>query len=362
MKAPTHRVPSGDRTVARLLVKTLESLGHTVTLASSLRVWDGGDSERQKLLAARGRAEAAALIDGWQAAPPDLWFTYHLYHKAPDHLGPRVAEAFGLPYVVAEPSVAPKQRHGPWAAGYAQSLACLARADALLPITGDDAAGLRAAGIPDTRIVTLAPFVDLAPYRRPRPKARETLAKTHGLAHGRLLAVAVGMMRPGDKLASYRVLAEAFRSLDRYDIDLLVVGDGPCRAEIEAMFDGRALFAGRIAPRSLPGVLAACDLFVWPAINEAYGMALLAAQAAGLPVVAGRARGVPEIVDDERTGFLTPEDDADAFAAAVARLADEPRRRAAMGVAAADNVLRRHSVEAAAATLDRAIATARAAR
>ena len=37
---------------------------------------------------------------------PDLWFTYHLYYKAPDWLGPRVAEALSIPYVVAEASVA----------------------------------------------------------------------------------------------------------------------------------------------------------------------------------------------------------------------------------------------------------------
>ena len=47
------------------------------------------------------------------AAAPELWFTYHLYHKAPDWLGPRIAGALGIPYVVAEASFAPKQAGGP---------------------------------------------------------------------------------------------------------------------------------------------------------------------------------------------------------------------------------------------------------
>ena len=62
---------------------------------------------------------------------------------------------------------------------------------------------------------------------------------------------------------------------------------------------------------------AAADLYLWPAINEAYGMAFLEAQAAGLPVIAGRTGGVPAVVAADETGLLTPVGDAHAFAAAV---------------------------------------------
>ena len=46
------------------------------------------------------------------------------------------------------------------------------------------------------------------------------------------------------------------------------------------------------------------DLFVWPAINEAFGMALLEAQASALPVVAGASGGVGGIVASGETGLL----------------------------------------------------------
>lgn len=362
MKAPCHRVPSGDRAVARLLWQALASLGHDLVLASTLRAWDGGDGARQGRIARRGAAEAARLIAAWRSSPPDLWCTYHLYHKAPDHIGPAVASALALPYMVVEPSLAPRRRLGAWAGGYAQALAALRRADALLPMTREDAEGLAAAGLDATRILPLRPFIATAPFRR-QQRARARLARRFGLDAARPVAVAVAMMRPGDKFASYRLLASALGGpLASGRLQLLVVGDGPCRGAVEGLFAGRATFAGWLSPAALPGLLAGCDLFVWPAVNEAYGMALLAAQAAGLAAVAGRARGVPEMVADGETGLLVPEGDGEAFAAAVAALIADPGRRAAMGRAAGERCRRRHDIAAAAARLERAIALAVAVR
>ncbi|MBN33606.1 MAG: glycosyl transferase family 1 [Rhodospirillaceae bacterium] len=362
MKAPSHRVPSGDRTVAQLLMTALRHAGHEVTLASTLRSWDRGDAARQKRLADKGSAEARRLCETWRNDRPDLWFTYHLYHKAPDHLGPHVATALNLPYVVAEPSISRKQRHGAWADGFARSLAALARADALLPMTGDDRSGLLDAGVPAERVFPIPPFIDTGPYRRSRAAARRNLADRYGLDPERPVAVTVAMMREGDKMASYQVLAEAMAGIDNDALQLLIVGDGPCCNEVEALFGERACFAGRVSPRSLPGLLAGCDLFVWPAVNEAYGMAILAAQAAGLPVIAGDTRGVPDVVENRRTGLLTPVGDAGAIIRALTDLLADPQRLAAMGAAAADRVSRKHSLDAACAVLDQALDTARRAR
>ena len=48
----------------------------------------------------------------------ELWFTYHLYYKAPDWLGPAVSRALGIPYVVAEASHAAKREGGAWDVGH----------------------------------------------------------------------------------------------------------------------------------------------------------------------------------------------------------------------------------------------------
>jgi glycosyltransferase involved in cell wall biosynthesis len=102
----------------------------------------------------------------------------------------------------------------------------------------------------------------------------------------------------------------------------------------------------------LIGAYRAADLYVWPAVKEAWGMSFLEAQAAGLPVVAGRSGGVPGVVADGETGLLTPEGDIDAFAAAVRVMIENPARRIAMGEAAMRRVAEHHDLPAAAAFLD----------
>jgi glycosyltransferase involved in cell wall biosynthesis len=146
------------------------------------------------------------------------------------------------------------------------------------------------------------------------------------------------MMRVGDKLASYRLLAEALGLVESLAWRLDVVGDGEARAQVErlfAPFGTRVRFHGAAPdPAALRGRYAAADLLVWPALNEAYGMVLLEAQASGCPVVAGAFGGVPSVVEDGRTGLLTSPGDAEAFAAALRVLLLDPARRAAMSDAA----------------------------
>jgi glycosyltransferase involved in cell wall biosynthesis len=94
------------------------------------------------------------------------------------------------------------------------------------------------------------------------------------------------------------------------------------------------------------------DLFVWPAVLEVIGMALLEAQACGVPVVAGRRPGVEAVVADGSSGILVPPGDDAAFAAAVDALINDPARRAAMARSAREYVRARHDLPAASAALD----------
>jgi glycosyltransferase involved in cell wall biosynthesis len=98
-------------------------------------------------------------------------------------------------------------------------------------------------------------------------------------------------------------------------------------------------------------------MMVWPAVKEAYGMALLEAQAAGLPVVAGNVGGVPDIVRDGQTGILTPEGDAAAFAQELKALIVAPGRRETFGAEARRITAEQHSITAAAKQLDDMIMT-----
>ncbi len=342
--------------MARELMAALRGAGAEVALASRLRIRLGQpDAAAFDALVSAGRREADRLIAAWTddpAARPDLWLTYHCYHKAPDLVGPLVARALGLPYALVEASVAGKRAHGPWAQGYAAALDAVRLAGRIFCPNPGDAEGLagHVAG-PDV-LVDLPPFLDGAPYRAARAghaAQRAAWAARLGLPgdDGAVWCLCVGMMRP-DKLASYHSLAAALRLLPQPGWQIILVGDGVERAAVEADFAGLpARLAGQLGAEELTGLYGAADLFLWPAINEAYGFALLEAQAAGLAAVIGRGPGTANILRQGETGLLVPAGDAAAFANAVSGLLADPTRRDAMGRAASANVLARHDGQAA---------------
>lgn len=368
LKPPVHAVPSGDRRIGRLLIDALTLAGHEVALASRLRSRDGaGDALRQRRLATLGERLAARFLR--RTAPlPELWFTYHLYDKAPDHLGPRIAGRLGIPYVVAEASAAPNRAGGAWAAGYASTAAALGRADAVIGLNEADAAGVLPLLRDPARYHRLLPFLDLRPFaaaRLKRTETRATLAARFGLDPTRVWIVALAMMRRGVKLDSYRVLAAALTPLVGRHWQLLAVGDGDARDAVAAALaplGQQAVLTGAVAADGVPDLLAGADLLAWPAIGEAYGMAVLEAQAAGLPVVAGRGRGIEGIVAEGMTAVLTPPGAVPALTAALGSLLDDPARRAAMGTAARRLVAQRHDLPQAADRLDAILRQAACAR
>ena len=372
MKPPTSPRPSGDRRMARLLMQALAERGHAVSLASLFRSWqDRPDVMRQARLADTAQRLAARLVRRYRARPqarPELWFTYHVYYRAPDWIGPHVADALGIPYVVAEASHAPKRANGPWAVGHKAAEAAIRRADAVIGLNAHDSACLRPLLAEPDRLAPLRPFLDAAPYAEAaatRATHRRAVFAEFTLAPDTPLLLVVAMMRDGDKLASYRVLADALARLGDAPWQMLVVGDGPARDAVTAAlapFATRVRYAGERAADLMPALYAAADLLVWPAIREAYGMAILEAQATGAPVIAGRTGGVPDIVRDGETGLLPPEGDAAAFAESLRALLVDPARRRAMGTRALQVVAADHTLAAAGCVLDAALARAATAR
>lgn len=360
LKPPDHPAPSGDRRVARLFIAALRGLGHDVTLLSELRSYNrDGDAAREAATADAAAAEVEMLAAEWRKDPartPDLLFTYHVYHKAADYLGPALKQRFGLPYVIAEASDSPRRRDGQWAQGYAQAARAITAADLLLAVTRHDMPGL-ARRADQARVRYFAPFIDPGPFTAAmarRVQHRTDLATRFGLPVERPWLLAVGMMREGDKLASFQRLAETLPLLRDGNWHCILVGDGPARDTVEKAFaplKDRVTLTGQMELDMLAALYAASDLYVWPAINEAYGMALLEAQAAGLPVLSVRTRGVPDIVEHGVTGWLTPDDGATTMAKAISDLLADPDRRQRMTIAAPLRVQQELSMEAAQARL-----------
>lgn len=132
----------------------------------------------------------------------------------------------------------------------------------------------------------------------------------------------------------------------------LVVGDGPSKAEFEAVFEAhgvrdRLLLAGKRTGRALREAYRAMDVFVFASQSETQGMVVAEAMAAGLPVVALNASGVREVVSDGKNGFLlpataTPQQMADAVAK-VAANPEEARKLSVGALATAQEFSRERS-------------------
>lgn len=343
LKSPNHPVPSGDRLMARLLIQALETAGHTVDVVSELRNF--ATTPEAAMALEPGRQVEIALIRRrlMEAARPDLWLCYHPYYKSPDPFGPVLSTELGIPYVTAEASYSPKRDASDWAASQRLVADAIRQASVNIAMTERDRLGIEKA-IAGARVASLKPFIDTRRFERCVPQP----------APARLVTVA--MMRPGDKLESYRMLAEALRLVTDADWTLGIIGDGPQRADVEALFSGfepgRIEWYGERNPDDVADLLSRSGIYVWPGCGEAYGLAYLEAQAAGLPVIAQHTAGVPAVIENGATGLLTSEGDIRAYAAAIRGLLEDPARRQTMGDAARRFVLEQRSLDIAAHALD----------
>jgi len=343
LKSPDHPVPSGDRLMARQLIQALRLGGHQVDLASDLRSYCGGSENytQYQEVTTIAAAEVSRIAAQWRSDPPNLWFCYHPYYKSPDLIGPTLTQAFDIPYTTAESSYSFRRNLGLWAETQAEVLRGLKRAAVNICLTDRDQNGILAAA-PTAQVAKLPPFIDPTPFA---PAAGK----------GGLRFITVAMMRAGDKFESYRLLSDALRLLPvALDWRLTVIGDGAMQTETHALFAGlqpRIDWAGLCDRDTVAVLLQQAGLYLWPGYGEAYGLAYLEAQAAGLPVVAQDIAGVPEVVAHGVTGFLTPKDNATAYAAAILQLATDPVLRDRMAQAARHRVLNLHSLQSAATRL-----------
>ncbi|MDH4103678.1 MAG: glycosyltransferase family 4 protein [Thermoleophilia bacterium] len=147
---------------------------------------------------------------------------------------------------------------------------------------------------------------------------------------GRVLAFA-GRLGPQKALG---VALEAVAAVP--DVTLVVAGDGPERATLEARatelgLDGRARFLGSVSREQVLRLFGAADASVLSSAWENFPHTVVEALSVGCPVIATAVGGVPEVVRDGENGLLVPPDDVAALAAAIRMFFgdDELRRRLA---------------------------------
>jgi L-malate glycosyltransferase len=188
-------------------------------------------------------------------------------------------------------------------------------------------------GVDLSRFVPASEFFDLDPAKAEPPRA------------GPLDVVTVAHLIPHKGVEH---LLRAL-SLARVPHRLTVVGDGPQLGALQAL--ARSLgVADRVDFTGLRddvhALLMRCDAFVHPAVwEEAFGLTVAEAMAAGRAVIASRTGGIPELVEDGVSGLLVPPGDPEGLARALDLLADRPALRRQLGASARARAQQRFSLE-----------------
>ncbi len=196
--------------------------------------------------------------------------------------------------------------------------------DCIVAISESIRQQLLAGGIPERLIRMIYEGLDLASYPEPPP----------GRAAGAPLVVGTLASLSPEKGLTHLVKAAGILHRAGANLRFVVVGDGPCRRELEEQVRAEGvheIFELAGFQNQVSRYLRAFDLFVLPSLSEGLSSAILAAMASSLPVIATNVGGIPELIRHGHNGLLVPPGDAPALADAIRRLNDHPEEARAMG-------------------------------
>ena len=228
--------------------------------------------------------------------------------------------------------------------------ASLRRVDAFVATTAEIEQALISEGYRAERIARISNFVETARFAPPTPEARSAARTSLGWGERRVL-VHTGRLTERKALdVLLRAFARALPAVSAGPRPLLaLVGDGPRRAELEALcarlgLGEHVVFTG--FQEDVVRYLHACDGFVLASRIEGLPNALLEAMACGCPIVATRIGGSLEAIADEGQGLLVDVDDVGGLADGVRRLLDDDELRARLGAGAAERIREHFTLEA----------------
>jgi glycosyltransferase involved in cell wall biosynthesis len=219
-------------------------------------------------------------------------------------------------------------------------------ADAVTACCRFSAQGLtKTDGFAGARIEVIENGIEVERYGPPADKA---LAKEDvGLDADRRFLIHVARHHPvKDQKTLIRGFAVAAPQLP--GVDLLMVGDGPLRPELEALSAAldvvdRVKFLG--IRTDIPDLMRAADAFALTSLSEAASLTLLEAMASGLPAIVTAVGGNPEIVRHEQEGLLFARGDVAGCAEAIGRLFRDPDLAVRLGEAGCARALERYQLD-----------------
>ena len=133
----------------------------------------------------------------------------------------------------------------------------------------------------------------------------------------------------------------ALQWLQDIDVELILVGEGPCGARLRDMAArlqvmDRCVFVGSVARTELGAHYACADIFLQPSLSEGMPLTVLEAMMCGVPVVASKVGGIPDLVTQGVEGVLVPPGSARHLADAVRSLLGKRERLDTMKLRAAE--------------------------
>lgn len=196
--------------------------------------------------------------------------------------------------------------------------------------------------VPDSRLTQIYNGVDTLKFHV-RTGERPSVSPEDFLDGSTCVIGSVGRMVA---VKDYPTLVRAFIELCRRSaasggLRLIIVGDGPVRAECQAMVDAAGLTRQALFPgdrSDTPEWLRTFDVFVLSSKGEGISNTILEAMATGLPIVATRVGGTPELVNEGENGLMWAPGDTDNLAEILARYVDDPDRRRREGLMARSKV------------------------
>lgn len=146
--------------------------------------------------------------------------------------------------------------------------------------------------------------------------------------------------------------AARVRSSTSQPFQIVLAGDGPQRAQVQALIESLGLqdcvsITGWLDAAGVQEQLAQASALVVPSLSEGLPVVIMEAMASGRPVIAPYLAGIPELVLHERTGWLFPASDVQALAEMmVSCLAMDTATLARLGQAGRERVWQMHDVDA----------------
>jgi phosphatidylinositol alpha-1,6-mannosyltransferase len=226
----------------------------------------------------------------------------------------------------------------------------------------DQADGVAERSLPTTLV---PPGVDVERFTPMGAEERARARTSFGLPPEGRLVVSVSRLVPRKGMDTL-IRAAVRLATTRPDLTVAIAGAGRDRARLDrlvARTGAPVRLLGRVEDARLPSLYACADVFAmlcrnrWGGLEqEGFGIVFLEAAATGVPQVAGDSGGAGEAVADGETGFVVRRPhDADAVAAALARLLDDPDLRRTQGHAARLRAERDYAYDVLAARLDDAL-------